>query len=118
MKSSGIKGEKARKRLLFGNVLLHDMKTDKSDRGRNTSLYSAIAGDVIKKYKCIFKLAAELDVNINKLPEVIMNGVNFAKIRRRSYKRVSPSSLKGKTTVEFSRVKEIRRNAKKERSKA
>ncbi|WAR06238.1 LOW QUALITY PROTEIN: hypothetical protein MAR_021607 [Mya arenaria] len=83
MKSSEIKGEKAGKRLLFCNVLLHHMKSEKGDRGRNTSLYSTIAGDVIKKYKCISKLAVELDVNRNKLSEVYMNGVKFAKIRRR-----------------------------------
>lgn len=88
LRSSGLSkpnAEKIRKQLLFGNVIMHEMNK-MSARGNNLQrkqLYASVAGSIVQKYRQISKLSKELNVNRNKLSNIIRNGVHFEKIRRR-----------------------------------
>lgn len=85
MKSSGLRGEHIRRQLLVGNVLLHQIKTsaDKCDKKKRHGVYSAAAGDILRKYRCVAKVAGELKISRQKLADVIKKGVDFTKVRRR-----------------------------------
>lgn len=80
-----VSDKNVRKELLFANVVLHEMKekTRNCARIKKKEKYAPVAGYIVKKYRCIGRLAKELLIDRNKVSDVIKNGVNFAKLRRR-----------------------------------
>ena len=84
MKSAGVKGKKAKQQLLFGNVLCEQLRINAHQTGKKheRGAYSQIAGDILRKYRCVGKLAAEMQMNRNRLAKMIKKGVNMSKHRR------------------------------------
>ena len=68
LREAGVHGEMMktlRKKLLFGNVVLHQLKT--KAKTSEKLIYGAVAGKIVEKYRCKGILSEELGINRNRV---------------------------------------------------